>query len=145
MNITTTDAVSPTSAIFVTVKHNQFYKNIQNEEKILIVKILCPTILITIFLIIITVVYIKCCRAVPRCTGMIYCVWSSIMFFFVVPPQDIQEPRCDGTVSAGTWRKYKVMKERKLPPIPEESCCGSQQISKLTGQRQQYSIGRYFF
>ena len=69
MNVTTTTTEGTSTAIFLTVRHNQFYKEVPDEEKILIVKILCPAILITIFLIIITVVYIKCCRTVPRCTG----------------------------------------------------------------------------
>ena len=48
-----------------------------------------------------------------------------------MPPQEAQEARFDGTVSAGTWRKYKVMKERKLPPIPEENSCVTGQIGIL--------------
>jgi len=115
MNIstTTTSTTTTSTAIFLTVRHNQFYKPVPDEERILIVKILCPAILITIFLIIITVVYIKCCKPVPRCT---------------VSPSVQPEPRSDGTVTAGTWRKYKVMKERELPPIPEENICSPPHI-----------------
>ena len=48
--------------------------------------------------------------------------------------------RNDGTVTAGTWKKYKVMKERKLPPIPEEHSCTVPHIGIRLFQTHGYSV-----
>ena len=52
-----------------------------------------------------------------------------------------QEPRYDGTVTAGTWKKCDVMKSRKLPPMPEERLAGNVQLGKgLIMKRQLITI-----
>ncbi|XP_023325017.1 uncharacterized protein LOC111698806 [Eurytemora carolleeae] len=103
------------------LQYEYIIENILNQDRkdLMLVKFTVPIILVGLFIIIILIIYLKCGKKPKKCT--------------VLRRESTKSLRTDGTVKSN-WRQVRTrtLRDRKLPPIPEEQTQGDK--GRMTSQ-----------